>query len=75
MATEADDAPVCDECGGTPEACICADLERVLADAPEPPETAMGADWAAWLEQVVGESNDDAGHYQSLEAAAEDGDP
>lgn len=58
MATEPDSGLTCDDCGGTPDACICDALERVLAEAPTPPETTHGYDRLAWLQTAVRESNE-----------------
>lgn len=57
MAREPTSGVVCESCGGTPDACICDDLDRLLARVPDPPETGHGADWDAWLKGVVRESN------------------
>ena len=57
LPREADAAPNCHECGGTPDACICEALDRVLAEAPDPPETTHGHDHLGWLMGAIRESN------------------
>jgi len=58
VASEPDSGITCPDCGGTPDACICEDLDRVLAEAPTPPETPHGHDHLTWLTGAIRESND-----------------
>ena len=58
MGSEPDSGLACRDCGGHGDACICEDLDRVLAEAPTPPETPTGYDWVAWLRGEIRASNE-----------------